>query len=203
MSPLHIAILAFDGMEALDFAGPFEVLTTVARVHQKMFPGAPAWSEVRSVAAAPDAVVARAGLRVLPDIGFDSALQWGVDLLVIPGGVVDVPRHSPATLQWIRDTAGSAKITASVCTGAFLLAASGVIQNERVTTHWEDVADLRAQYPALQVQTGVRWVDTGQVVTSAGISAGIDMSLHLVERLGTKELAVQTARQMDFAWTRN
>lgn len=78
-----------------------------------------------------------------------------------------------------------------------------MIRNEKVTTHWEDVADLRQQFPALQVQTGVRWVDEGRVVTSAGISAGIDMSLHLVARLGGEELAVRTARQMDFAWTRN
>jgi transcriptional regulator GlxA family with amidase domain len=90
-----------------------------------------------------------------------------------------------------------------VCTGAFLLAASGVLCDEKVTTHWEDVADLRAQFPQLQVQTGVRWVDEGAVVTSAGISAGIDMGLHLVQRLGGETLAVRTARQMDFAWTRN
>jgi transcriptional regulator GlxA family with amidase domain len=78
-----------------------------------------------------------------------------------------------------------------------------VLCDEKVTTHWEDVADLRAQFPQLQVQTGVRWVDEGAVVTSAGISAGIDMGLHLVQRLGGETLAVRTARQMDFAWTRN
>lgn len=203
MKTLHIAILAFDGMEALDFAGPFEVLTTAARVIQKMHPDVAAWSDVRSVAARDDAVVARAGLRLLPDFSFEDALQWGVDLLVIPGGVVDLPMRSPETLQWIRTAADTASITASVCTGVFLLAVSGVIQRQRVTTHWEDIDDLRSQFPALQVQTGVRWVDEGQVVTSAGISAGIDMSLHLVARLGGEPLAIQTARQMEYAWTYN
>ena len=80
----------------------------------------------------------------------------------------------------------------------------GWCTDDRVTTHWEDIAELRAQFPALDVvQEGVRWVDIGRVVTSAGISAGIDMSLHLVERLAGRALAERTARQMDFAWTQN
>jgi transcriptional regulator GlxA family with amidase domain len=202
MTALHIKILAFEGMEALDFAGPFEVFTTASRMHQRLHPGSDAWSAVCCVAQDIGPVTARAGLRVLPDASFDD-LTGNTDLLLIPGGVVDEAMQSAATLRWIRQSAASAGITASVCTGAFLLAASGVIRNERVTTHWEDVADLRQQFPALQVQTGVRWVDEGRVVTSAGISAGIDMSLHLVTRLGGEELAVRTARQMDFAWTRN
>jgi transcriptional regulator GlxA family with amidase domain len=87
-----------------------------------------------------------------------------------------------------------------VCTGAFLLAQAGVLHTQRCTTHWEDVTDLQAQFPALQVLNGPRWVSEGSVVTSAGISAGIDMSLHLVERLAGRELALATARQMDYAW---
>jgi transcriptional regulator GlxA family with amidase domain len=202
MSTLQIRILAFDGMEALDFAGPFEVFTTAARMQQRLYPNSGAWSAVSCVAQGIGPVTARAGLRVLPDASFDD-LHGTIDLLLIPGGVVDEAMQSAATLYWIRQSAATAGITASVCTGAFLLAASGVVRNERVTTHWEDVADLRQQFPALQVQTGVRWIDEGRVVTSAGISAGIDMSLHLVARLGGEELAVRTARQMDFAWTRN
>lgn len=202
MTTLQVRILAFDGMEALDFAGPFEVFTTASRMHQRLYPGSEAWSAVLCVARSIGPVTARAGLRVLPDASFDD-LTGTTDLLMIPGGVVDEPRQSEATLHWIRQSAVKAGITASVCTGAFLLAASGVIRHEKVTTHWEDVADLRQQFPALQVQTGVRWVDEGRVVTSAGISAGIDMSLHLVARLGGDELAVRTARQMDFAWTGN
>lgn len=202
MTTLHVRILTFDGMEALDFAGPFEVLTTAARVHQRLHPGSAAWSAVRCVAQGNGPVTARAGLRVLPDTSFDE-LTGPIDLLLIPGGVVEEAMQSEPTLSWIRQSAATAGITASVCTGAFLLAASGVIRDERVTTHWEDVADLRQQFPALHVQTGVRWIDEGRVVTSAGISAGIDMSLHLVARLGGEELAVRTARQMDFAWTRH
>ena len=81
-----------------------------------------------------------------------------------------------------------------------MLAASGVIRTEKVTTHWEDVADLRSQFPALTVLDGSRWIDNGPTVTSAGISAGLDMSLHLVARLAGQDLAEQTARQMDYRW---
>lgn len=202
MSTKHITLLAFDGIEALDFAGPFEVFTTASRMHQRMHPGSAPWCAVRCVAQGDGPVTARAGLRVLPDASFDSP-EGDIDVLLIPGGVVTEAMQSEAPLHWIRQSAERARITASVCTGAFLLAASGVLRDEKVTTHWEDVADLRAQFPQLQVQTGVRWVDEGAVVTSAGISAGIDMSLHLVQRLGGLELAVRTARQMDFAWTSN
>jgi transcriptional regulator GlxA family with amidase domain len=203
MGSLRITILAFDGMEALDFAGPFEVFTTAARMHQRLQPQAEAWCAVRCVARTAAPVAARAGLRVMPDSTFADSDAGGADVLLIPGGVVDAAMQDARTLEWIAKESARAGITASVCTGAFLLAASGVITHEKVTTHWEDVDDLRRQFPQLTVETGVRWVDQGHIVTSAGISAGIDMSLHLVARLGGMALAERTARQMDFAWTRN
>ncbi|MGJ7581051.1 DJ-1/PfpI family protein [Variovorax sp. RHLX14] len=205
----RVAILAFDGVEALDFAGPFEVFTTASRMHRRtLSPDTAAMTpdlfEVFSVGAtgAGGIVTARAGLRLLSDHGLDDAPQ--ADVLIVPGGVVDQPMASPATLAWIANQARSAYVTASVCTGAFLLAASGVIgTGEKATTHWEDIADLRAAFPALDVMESTRWVDNGKVVSSAGISAGIDMSLHLVERLAGRALAERTARQMDFGWTEN
>ena len=205
MPSLHIKILAFDGMEALDFAGPFEVFTTAARMHQRLQsePRLEPWCEVRCVAHTAAPVAARAGLRVLPDSAFADGDARSADVLLIPGGVVDAAMQDGPTLEWIGKESARSGITASVCTGAFLLAASGVITQESVTTHWEDMDDLRRQFPQLTVQTGVRWVDTGRIVTSAGISAGIDMSLHLVARLGGMALAERTAQQMDFAWTRN
>ncbi len=203
MSSLRINILAFDGMEALDFAGPFEVFTTAARMHQRLQAPSEPWCEVRCIAHSSAPVTARAGLRLLPDSSFADSDVRGADVLLIPGGVVDAAMQSHASLQWIAREAALAGITASVCTGAFLLAASGAITRETVTTHWEDVDALRTQFPQLTVESGVRWVDRGRIVTSAGISAGIDMSLHLVARLGGMALAERTARQMDFAWTRN
>jgi transcriptional regulator GlxA family with amidase domain len=92
------------------------------------------------------------------------------------------------------------RITPSVCTGAFLLAKAGLLNGRSATTHWEDIADLRDQFPEVCVLEHRRWVDEGRVVTSAGISAGIDMSLHLVERLAGRALALATARQLDVDW---
>jgi transcriptional regulator GlxA family with amidase domain len=198
---LRVLILAFDGVEALDFAGPFEVFTTASRASQRLNPGTEAPFEVASVALASTGqpVHARAGLRLLAD--HDLAGNPKADLLIVPGGVVDAPMASPATLRWIAECATRAQLVASVCTGAFLLAKSGVVTREAVTTHWEDIADLREQFPLLDVREGERWVDSGRIVSSAGISAGIDMSLYLVERLAGRALAERTARQMDYAWT--
>ncbi|RYY71638.1 MAG: DJ-1/PfpI family protein [Comamonadaceae bacterium] len=202
MRSLRVLILAFDGVEALDFAGPFEVFTTATRMHQRVQPDAAPLFEVASVAASVSVPVqARAGLRQLADHTFTDSPQ--ADVLIVPGGVVDAAMESAETLRWIAAQSQRAQITASVCTGAFLLAAAGVLIDQPVTTHWEDIAELRERFPALAVREGVRWVDGGRVVTSAGISAGIDMSLHLVERLAGRALADRTARQMDFAWTEN
>ncbi|MET3182386.1 AraC family transcriptional regulator, transcriptional activator FtrA [Variovorax sp. YR750] len=201
--PLRVLILAFDGVEALDFAGPFEVFTTASRVSQRMRPGTAAPFDVASVAHAQrgQPVQARAGLQLLAN--HTLADSPAADVLIVPGGVVDAPMASPDTLRWMADQAARAKIVASVCTGAFLLAESGVVSNDSVTTHWEDIAELRERFPSLDVREGVRWVDNGRIVSSAGISAGIDMSLHLVERLAGRELAERTARQMDYEWNRN
>lgn len=205
--PYAIAILAFDDVEALDLAGPYEVFTTAARMAAR--PEADGWPNrdlaagwrVDCVARTREPVRARAGLRVLPTRDFADPAP--VDLLVVPGGVVDAAARCADTLDWLRRTSEGATLTASVCTGAFLLAAAGVVHTERMTTHWEDLDDLRAQWPALRVQDGVRWVEDGRIVSSAGISAGIDMSLQLVARLTCPALAERTARQMDYRWLKN
>jgi transcriptional regulator GlxA family with amidase domain len=199
--PLHVAIRVFDDVEALDLGGPYEVFTTASRMHQRLHPGAADLFSVTCVARSTAPVRARAGLRVLPDASFaELASATPPDVLIVPGGVVDAAAACPETRAWVAQAAAGAQITASVCTGAFILAAAGVLTHGPVTTHWEDVADLRQQYPALEVQDNVRWVDRGALVTSAGISAGIDMSLHLVSRLAGAPMAQRTARQMDTPW---
>lgn len=195
---IQVAILVFDNVEALDFAGPYEVFTTASRVYARSHPHDAPLFATQCVARSADTVCARAGLRIIPDATFASCTA--TNLLVIPGGVIDAAMARKPTIDWIAATAGTASTVASVCTGAFLLAQSGVIQGGPVTTHWEDVADLQRLFPALDVQTGPRWVDCGRTITSAGISAGIDMCLHLVGKLASHDLAVRTARQMDYAW---
>lgn len=191
----RVAVVVFPEVEVLDFAGPFEVFTTASRVHGRSHPEGGSPFSTFTVAATAAAVRARAGLVTLPDHTFDSAPT--PDVLLVPGGVVDQVLRDPVALGWIRRAAQTARVTASVCTGSFILAEAGLLNGKAATTHWEDLDDLRRQFPDVVVREGVRWVDEGSVVTSAGIAAGIDMSLHLVARFAGRELARATARQLD------
>lgn len=195
---ISIAIYLFDDVEALDFAGPYEVLTTASRVSRRRDPAAGDPFAVFGVARDAGLVRARAGLAIRAD--HTIADHPPIDVLVVPGGVVTRELERPEAVRWIADQHAKARLTASVCTGAFLLAKAGILDGIAATTHWEDIADLRAMFPSVTVVEGRRWVDEGRVVTSGGISAGIDMSLHLVERLAGRDLALATARQMEFDW---
>lgn len=193
-----VGIYLFDDVEVLDFAGPFEVFSTASRVSGRLSPDLPKPFEVFTLAAHTHPVRARGGLVVQPT--FDLAHHLPLDVLVIPGGVVTAELDNEEVIAWIAHTAQSTLITASVCTGAFLLGKAGLLRGKSATTHWEDIAEFRSMFPDTRVHEATRWIDEGQVVTSAGISAGIDMSLHLVARLTSVELAIATARQMEFDW---
>jgi len=196
---MNVGIVLFNDVELLDMAGPYEVFTTASRVQARgRAPGAAALFAVSTLASSRAPVQARAGLPLQPDHTF--ADHPPLDCAIVPGGVVDGELGRSELLDWIVAQARSARILASVCTGALLLAQAGVLDGLEATTHWEDLDALRALRPRLRVREGVRWVDQGAVVTSAGISAGIDMSLHLVQRLHSRDLAVRTARQMEFDW---
>jgi transcriptional regulator GlxA family with amidase domain len=197
-TPCQIGIFVFEQMEVLDFAGPFEVFTTAARVWARKHPSQPPLFTVRLLGET-TSVRARAGLLVQTDGNLEES--GPLDLLIVPGGVVTDELEKPDVIRWIRDAAPNS-LVASVCTGAFLLAKAGLLDNRRATTHWEDIDDLRTQFPQVTVLSNQRWVDEGRIISSAGISAGIDMSLHLVERLADRDLAIATARQMEFDWTK-
>jgi len=196
---LEVGILLFPEIEILDFAGPYEVFSVASRVAARDRLLAHTAFRVRTIAAEPAMLSTRHGLRVMPDAAF--ADQLPCDVLIVPGGVVTQPLQDPATLAWVRQTADRAALTASVCTGAFILGEAGLIKGRTVTTHWEDIPDLRAQYPDLTVVESVPFVDLGSIITSAGISAGIGMSLHIVARVLGVEAARATARQMQYDWT--
>lgn len=194
----NVGIYVFDEVEVLDFAGPFEVFSTASRVFRRTQPEAEAPFEVFTVGASRSPVSARGGLVVQPRYSF--ADHPALHVLLVPGGVVTAELDRPRVIAWVAVRAAAAELTASVCTGAFLLARAGLLKGKSATTHWEDVAGLRAMAPATRVVPGVRWVEEGALLTSAGISAGLDMSLHIVARLAGHDLAVRTARQMDYAW---
>jgi len=138
-------------------------------------------------------------LNVNPTYSFHNHPQ--IDVLIVVGGVHADEIQKANVLAWIFKVAEKTTITASVCTGVFLLAEAATVTTQHVTTHWGDITELQKSYPGLQVEVGKRWIEDGEVITSAGISAGIDMSLHLVRRVSGVDLAQQTARQMEFDWT--
>ena len=197
---MNVGIYVFDEIEVLDLGGPFEVFSTATRMKARALKDSAKTFEVFTIADRMRTVRARGGLQIVPN--FDFSNHPRVDLLIVPGGVVTAELDRPEVIDWINRTVAGAKLVASVCTGAFLLAKAGLLDGKRVTTHWEDVADLRGMFPEVVVEEGKRWIDAGRVVTSAGISAGLDMSLYLVGRLEGEELAERTARQMDYRWER-
>ncbi len=193
---MNIGIYIYDDAEVLDFSGPFEVFSTASRVceHSEPF-------NTFLISESGKSVDARAGFKVTPSFSIDN--HPTLDALIIAGGVHTGELKKSAVIDWLKNQHKKVDITASVCTGAFLLAEAGIISDHSVTTHWEDIPDLRKDYPQLKVVENVRWVDQKNIITSAGISAGIDMSLFLVEKLHDHSLAQKTAKQMDFDWTKN
>ena len=195
-----VGILLYDQVEILDFAGPLEVFSTASRVYARRTPQAMPPFAPCTINATANPIRARGGLNVLGDYALESAPN--LDILLVPGGVVTDALASSRLLAWIAHRAGTAELTASVCTGVFLLAAAGLLDGCPATTHWEDLDDLAQMFPQIRVCPNRRWVESGRIISSAGISAGIDMSLHLVARLVDPELAWQTAKQMEYNWNR-
>jgi len=197
VSRLNVGIFIFDDVEVLDFAGPYEVFSrtrtepgvesrqTDASAPFRVFTVSPAKTPVRAIG----------GLTVVPDYGFEDAPA--IDLIVIPGGFgTRALLQDEAALAWVRGVAATAKTVTSVCTGALLLARVGLLENRRATTHWCALEWLKGMGD-IEVVSDVRYVDDG-VVTSAGVSAGIDMAFHVVESLCGKAVADETSRYIDF-----
>jgi transcriptional regulator GlxA family with amidase domain len=192
---MNIGIFVYDDAEVLDFAGPFEVFSTASRLDDRAEIGVFLIGETGNL------VVARNGFAVKPEFAIEHHPK--IDLLLVPGGVHTNELCKKNVIDWIREQAATDLQVASVCTGAFLLAEAGLLDGRTVTTHWEDIHELRSGYPNITVSEGVRWVDDGPITTSAGISAGIDMSLSIVASRFGRDLARRTARQMEYIWAQN
>ena len=186
-----LAILLFDDVEVLDFCGPFEVFSVANR-----FTETPAF-RVITVAERVGAVVTRGGLQVIPHLSIVDCPQ--PDLLLVPGGQgTRQEMHNAALKDWIRTASQTAELVMSVCTGALLLAKAGLLDGLEATTHHGAIDLLRETAPRTIVHSDRRVVDNGRVVCSAGIAAGIDMSLHVVGKLLGEEVAEKTAQQMEY-----
>ena len=191
-----VGILIFDDVEVLDFCGPFEVFS-VAGLNgsddSHLF-------DVWTVAEEVRTITCRGGLLVTPH--WTLADHPPLDLIVLPGGYgTRKEMNNPVVLDWIARHVASQTLVTTVCTGAVLLAQTGALDHRRATTHWEVIDRFREGYPAIEVVDDERVIDIGPIVTSAGVSAGIDMSLHVVARLHGIDVARKTARAMEYDWS--
>lgn len=187
------AILIFENVELLDFAGPFEVFSVADELSEKNS------FRVFTVAETPGTIRTNNGLKIVPEHTFESSPA--PDLLIVPGGFgTRALLNKASVIEWIRVAAKRAEIVASVCTGALLLAKAGLLNDQPATTHYLIQNLLRELAPTALIQEDRRFVDNGPIATSAGISAGIDLSLHLVARLQDVATAEKTPRHMEYHW---
>jgi len=191
MSRKNIAILLFDDVEVLDFAGPFEVFSVTNELADYSI------LNVYTVAREKAPVKARNGLSINPDYATNKAPAPGI--LIVPGGIGTRPvlqQHD--VISWIKEAANSAEKVLSVCTGALLLAKAGLLEGLRATTHHQVFAELSELASNTEVVRNERFVDNGRIITSGGISAGIDMSLYVIGLMYGRETAEKTAAYMEY-----
>lgn len=193
---MRVGLLVFEQVDLLDVGGPYEVFLTASRLNAR--DGSEPQFDVVTVGLGRDPVSAYGGLRLIPQLSIDEA--GPLDLLVIPGAIkIDDVLADSALLGAVAAAAERAQTVASVCTGAFFLGRLGLLEGRRWTTHFEDVEELASRTTGTG-EAWVRWVDEGRVVTSGGLSSGIAMALHLVDRFAGRDLAVRTARQIEYDW---
>lgn len=187
--PLNLGIVLFDRVEELDFAGPWEVLAYAAACK-------PADLSVMTVSQSGETVTCNKGLRVLPDRSFADCPA--LDLILVPGGQgARTELGNPVMLDFVSRQAAGCRWVTSVCTGVMVLLAAGLAEGKRVTTHWRAVEELRDQ-GEVAVLEGPRFVRDGNLVTSAGVSAGIDMSLWLVGQLFDPDFAREVQKGIEY-----
>ncbi|CAN5730185.1 DJ-1/PfpI family protein [soil metagenome] len=188
-----VAILLFEDVEVLDFAGPFEVFSVTGQRDGS------APFRVFTTAEAVRPIRARNGLSVNPHCSLEACLP--PDILVVPGGFgTRREMNNPVLLDWIRRIAPRAEVVLSVCTGSVVLGRAGLLDGLQATTHHGALDLLAEAAPNTTIRRDLRFVDNGHIITSAGISAGIDASLHVVARLLGVEQARETATHMEYDW---
>lgn len=188
---MNTGIFLFNDIELLDFAGPYEVFSVTSELNDyglfKVFTITQDGNSVKSVN----------GLTVVPDYSFKN--HPAIDILVIPGGVgTKREMNNPAVLAWLQRNHQTAQITFSVCSGARLLGKLGLLDNLEYTTHHEVIPELREIAPRAIINQERRFIDNGKIMTSGGISAGIDLSLHVVEKLYGREVKEKTMAYMEY-----
>jgi transcriptional regulator GlxA family with amidase domain len=188
-APIGVRFLLFDGFQPIDLAGPWQAFATANEAA-----GSPCY-ELGTVGPSATAVSADGGLSIAVSALLDTAT--GGDTVIVPGGpgVHEISRHA-SVLEWLRQADRTTRRTCSVCTGAFVLAATGLLDGRRVTTHWRSAARLQEAYPGLEVNDELIYCESGKYWTTAGVTAGIDLALALIERDFGADLSLRVARRL-------
>ncbi len=193
-----LGILVFDEIEVLDFAGPYEVFS-VARLNEESRRSEPSPFEVILIAQFDRPVVVTGGMKVLPDTTFEHCPP--LDVLIVPGGLgTRWEMHNEKLLDFVRQRAPQLELLASVCTGALVLGSAGLLDGLTATTHWHSLQLMHELFPSIDVDRQARVVLDGKVMTSAGISSGIDMSLDILARYFGDDVARFTASYMEYPY---
>jgi transcriptional regulator GlxA family with amidase domain len=191
-----VGMVIFPEVEVLDFCGPYEVLT-VTRLNEGRRREEPSPFQVGLVAESDEAVTTAGGMRVIPDFTFTTCPP--LDVLVVPGGWGTRRQiDNQVLIDWIAQRGRQVETLAGVCTGAMLLGAAGLLDGRRATTHWRALTWMRQTFPTVTVVEDLHVVEDGQILTSAGIAAGIDLALGLVRRYHGEAIARATARHMEY-----
>ena len=198
MERKRVGIVLFEDIEVLDFCGPFEVFCA-ARLNEEKRREEPSPFEVRLVAEYPESVTTTGNMQVIPHYTFENCPP--LHILVVPGGWgTRKELNNPTMLEWLRARAAEVETLTSVCTGSMLLGFAGLLNGRRATTHWRSLSWMRDSFPEVTVEFQKHVVEDGRVVTSAGISAGIDMALKVVARHFGENTARATARHMEYPY---
>ncbi len=196
MQRITTGIIIFDQIEVLDFCGPFEVFS-VTRLNEEQRREEPSPFQPVIVAENTEPVTTAGGMRVIPDYCFDACPE--LDILVVPGGWgVRKQMENPSLLQWLKTRGSTVQTLAAVCTGSMLLGAAGLLSGRHATTHWRSLDWMQTSFPDVTVERDQHVVIDGSLITSAGISAGIDMALTVVGIYCGSDVAAASARHMEY-----
>ena len=194
----HVGILVFDEVEVLDFCGPFEVFSVV-RLDEEHRRSQPSPFRVSLISQKGGQIEATGGLKVLTDFSIENCPS--LNILLVPGGQGTRREVNNAELlNWIRLRNQEVELLTSVCTGAVMLGKAGLLDGLQATTHWKALDWFRQTCPSVNILNDQHVVEVGRIITSAGISAGIDMALKVVGRYFGEEIAISTARHMEYAY---